>query len=173
MKIFAIVACTKDGGIGKNGQLPWPHMKEDMKNFMTLTKGPGKAVVMGRKTWDSLPERHRPLKDRVNIVISKTIEPDGCVVLNHPQLAIQYCLLNNIDEIWFLGGASIFDSLFDGGISVDRVYLTLFNHEDPECDTHFNLSRLYSRYVEEHMLGPFTQDGFTYKISELSDRKKR
>lgn len=166
MKIFFIVACTKDGGIGKAGGLPWPHMKEDMRNFTQLTKGEGKAVVMGRKTWESLPERHKPLAGRINLVVSSTLEDPRCIVVKSVSEAVQTCLMKDINELWFIGGQRIYNDLFELDIGVDRGYVTIFSHEDKGCDTHFNLSRLYSRYHEEHMTGPFEQGGYSYVIKE-------
>lgn len=78
----AILACTHDGGIGLNGKLPW-RLKEDMKLFKKITttiqnpndkeKGKLNAVIMGRKTWESIPMKFRPLPNRINIILSKTI----------------------------------------------------------------------------------------------------
>ena len=64
MKIHLIWAQDEKGGIGKNGQLPW-HIIEDLKNFKLLTKN--STIIMGRKTWDSLPIK--PLPERENIVL--------------------------------------------------------------------------------------------------------
>ena len=78
----AILACTHNGGIGLNGKLPW-RLKEDMKLFKRITttiqnpndkeKGKLNAVIMGRKTWESIPMKFRPLPNRINIILSKTI----------------------------------------------------------------------------------------------------
>ena len=66
-----ILAMDENNTIGIDGDLPWK-LKSDMKRFRALTTGDGfNAVVMGRKTWDSIPERHRPLPDRLNIVMSR------------------------------------------------------------------------------------------------------
>ena len=76
MKFNLIVAaCGKSLGIGNNGQLPW-RLQSEMKHFATTTKttqDPGKqnAVIMGRKTWESIPLKFRPLKNRLNIVLSR------------------------------------------------------------------------------------------------------
>jgi dihydrofolate reductase len=80
-----ILAATPSLGIGKNGTLPWPQLKKEMGYFARVTKrvaapvqGSGRkpinAVVMGRKTWDSIPERFRPLRDRVNVVVTRDVE---------------------------------------------------------------------------------------------------
>lgn len=74
--IEAIVAVDQAGGIGKAGSIPW-HLPADLKRFAKITKGPKgvtNAVLMGRKTWESLPEKYRPLKGRFNIVLSRDPE---------------------------------------------------------------------------------------------------
>ncbi|MCJ1242561.1 dihydrofolate reductase [Varicellaria rhodocarpa] len=91
-----IVATTRTMGIGLNGTLPWPPLKEEMAYFTRVTKRPQppsqkdrkhvNAVIMGRKTWESIPQKFRPLKGRVNVVISRTprelgftkLEGEGC-----------------------------------------------------------------------------------------------
>jgi dihydrofolate reductase len=72
-----VVACTRNLGIGLNGSMPW-HLPKDMAYFKKLTSTSGgsetrNAVIMGRKTWESIPAKFRPLSGRVNVVIS------GCV----------------------------------------------------------------------------------------------
>ena len=73
MKMAMIVAMDEDGCIGNQGDLPW-RLKSDMQRFKTLTEAYGfNAVIMGRKTWDSLPDSFRPLPERINIVMSRDI----------------------------------------------------------------------------------------------------
>jgi dihydrofolate reductase len=67
-KLVLIAAVAKNGVIGKDNALPW-HLPEDLKHFKQLTTG--HAVIMGRKTWESLPERFRPLPGRLNIVVTR------------------------------------------------------------------------------------------------------
>jgi len=73
IRLSIIVAATTANGIGKNGRLPW-HIREDMKFFAYVTQnapeGTQNAVIMGRKTWESIPAKNRPLSKRLNIVIS-------------------------------------------------------------------------------------------------------
>jgi dihydrofolate reductase len=67
-ELVLIAAVAKNGVIGKDNALPW-HLPEDLKHFKALTTG--HAVIMGRKTWESLPERFRPLPGRLNIVVTR------------------------------------------------------------------------------------------------------
>ena len=70
MSIEIVVAFDEEHGIGRLGSIPWNH-GEDVQRFRNLTIGA--VVVMGRKTWESIPERNRPLKDRVNCVLSRDL----------------------------------------------------------------------------------------------------
>lgn len=67
--IKVIVACSINGVIGRQGSLPW-HLPGDLRRFSSLTTG--NVVVMGRKTYESLPDKYRPLPDRVNIVLTRS-----------------------------------------------------------------------------------------------------
>lgn len=74
-----IVAVDSKMGIGKNNAVPW-HLPEEYKHFQRQTKAtkdPNRrnAVIMGRKCWESIPEKFRPLRNRINVVLSRTIEP--------------------------------------------------------------------------------------------------
>ncbi|CAI4227663.1 unnamed protein product [Auanema sp. JU1783] len=84
-----IVACDLDGGIGKNNSIPWT-LRKDMTYFMKSTchvedSKKRNAVIMGRKCWESIPDKFKPLKNRLNIVISRTLEPcrsDNLIITN-------------------------------------------------------------------------------------------
>jgi dihydrofolate reductase/thymidylate synthase len=68
-----IVAATQRGGIGLKGQLPWKSLPTDLKAFKKITSGTGQnAVIMGRKTWDSIPVQFRPLAGRISIILSRS-----------------------------------------------------------------------------------------------------
>ena len=80
MKNFSIIsAMDENRGIGKNNALPW-HLSADLKHFAEITKGG--VVIMGRKTWESLPEPYRPLPGRLNIVVSRSPQdlPEGTLL---------------------------------------------------------------------------------------------
>jgi dihydrofolate reductase len=100
--ISLVVAAAENGVIGHRGTLPW-RLPEDLKRFKALTMG--KPVIMGRKTWDSLPRR--PLQGRTNIVVTRNPDfcADGAFVAHNVSDAIAQA---NADEIMVIGGEAIF-----------------------------------------------------------------
>ena len=107
MKIAMIVAMDESGFIGKDGDLPW-RMSSDLKRFRDLTTGDGfNAVVMGRKTWDSLPDSYRPLPERTNIVLSRdsSLQIDGAEIALYDGRAVEIGYSEGCDELWVIGGA--------------------------------------------------------------------
>ena len=123
MKISIIVAMDEDGAIGKNDALPW-RLKSDMERFRKLTEGDGfNSVIMGRKTWDSLPEAFRPLPDRVNIVMSRDTEwsDEGAINALYVGRAIEIAFAEGSEECWIIGGSQIYRIFLD---RVDEIHLT-------------------------------------------------
>lgn len=110
-KVAAIVAMDEGRVIGKAGALPW-HLPEDLAHFKRLTSG--HVVIMGRKTWDSLPPKFRPLPGRVNIVISRSPKelslPEGVLACSSVEDAIAKAaeIASPSQIIWFIGGAQIY-----------------------------------------------------------------
>jgi dihydrofolate reductase len=104
-RINLIYARAANGVIGMGGAMPW-HLPEDMAHFKQLTLG--WPVIMGRKTWDSLPLRFRPLPGRTNIVITR--QPDWNETGAQPaaSLADALALCGQSEEIWIIGGAQIY-----------------------------------------------------------------
>ena len=115
MKMAMIVAMDEEGCIGKQGDLPW-RLKSDMIRFKNLTESDGyNAVIMGRKTWDSLPDSFQPLPERVNIVMSRDIgwsHDEAEVALYHGR-AIEIAYAEACDECWVIGGAQIYEMFID------------------------------------------------------------
>jgi dihydrofolate reductase len=102
------------GAIGNNGTVPW-HLTQDLRHFRALTVS--HPVIMGRKTWESLPKKSRPLPDRDNIVVSydDDYEAPGATVVDSIDEAISIAKIQSIpedgidrSEIWIIGGASVF-----------------------------------------------------------------
>ncbi|KAG8598460.1 hypothetical protein GDO81_002620 [Engystomops pustulosus] len=140
-----VAVCPPGQGIGKAGTLPWPLLRNEFKHFQRMTMTPtteGKqnVVIMGRKTWFSIPEKNRPLKERINIVLSKELmEPpkgahhlaksldEALDLLNTPELK------EKIDLIWIIGGSSLYKEVMDKPVN-QRIFLTRILQEF-ECDT--------------------------------------
>ena len=105
MGLNLIFARARQGVIGHNNTLPW-HLPEDLAHFKQTTLG--QPVVMGRKTWESLPPKFRPLPGRTNIVVTRqnNWQADGAVVAHSMQEAVSLCPANT--EIWVIGGAEVY-----------------------------------------------------------------
>ena len=107
MKMAMIVAMDEDGFIGRGNRLPWK-LSSDMTRFKELTEGDGfNSVIMGRKTWDSLPDAFRPLPERVNIVMSRDTDwqAEGAETALYIGRAIELAYAEGSDECWVIGGA--------------------------------------------------------------------
>jgi dihydrofolate reductase len=106
-RINLILARAANGVIGRNGTMPW-HLPEDLAHFKQQTAGA--PVIMGRKTWDSLPPRFRPLPGRRNIVVSR--QPDwhaeGAQRTSSLREALSLCEQAGSPEAWVIGGAQIY-----------------------------------------------------------------
>lgn len=111
MKIMMIVAMDEQGIIGKDETLPWK-LSNDLQRFKKLTVSDGfNAVVMGRKTWESLPNGFRPLPERLNIVMSRDTKwsDGGAEIALYPGRAIEIAYANGCDELWIIGGSQIYE----------------------------------------------------------------
>jgi dihydrofolate reductase len=116
------IARARNGVIGRDGALPW-RLKSDLAIFRAVTMG--KPVIMGRKTWDSLPKK--PLVGRTNIVLSRdgSFEPHGALVCEDfseaVQIAREQAEEDGRDEVCVIGGASLFELALK---RAGRIYLT-------------------------------------------------
>lgn len=126
--INIIVATANDNVIGRNNELPW-HYKEDLKYFKEKTSG--HPIIMGRKTFESLPSL---LSNRHHVVISRQANDneDNVSWVNSIQEAL--LLATSLDEeVFFIGGGSVYKQALD---YADRIYITRINL-DVDGDTHF------------------------------------
>ncbi len=109
MRVNLIFARSRNGVIGRDGALPW-HLPEDLAHFKRLTAGC--PVVMGRKTWDSLPPRFRPLPGRANLVVTRQVDWSAVgarAAGDLPQaLAICATLEPTPADVWVIGGAQLY-----------------------------------------------------------------
>ena len=131
--ISAIVAMDENNGIGFNGQL-LEKIPEDLRRFKLLTQE--KIVVMGRKTWDSLPKK--PLPNRLNIIISNKIKIIDTFTISMSIKEIKSRLKyasKDQDEEWFIiGGGQIYNELLS---FCDRIYITKIYKKYENVDTYF------------------------------------
>jgi len=105
MKLHLIYARARNGVIGKDNQMPW-HLPEDLAHFKRTTLG--QPVIMGRKTWDSLPARFRPLPGRANIVVTRQANwsAEGALKAGSIEEAMRLC--GEASDAWVMGGADIY-----------------------------------------------------------------
>jgi len=119
--MHVIVAMTMPSrGIGRNGGIPWDFIPDDMRHFRSLTIG--QTVIMGRKTWDSLP---RPLPDRRNVVLTRGNMDHE---MRDPANA----------DAWIIGGGEVYDATLSLYADlVDTVHVTVVAKEASGCDAFF------------------------------------
>ncbi|HUI09608.1 MAG TPA: dihydrofolate reductase [Bacteroidota bacterium] len=132
MKLAIIAAVGRNRAIGARGKLPW-HLSEDLKRFKRLTTG--SAVLMGRKTWESIG---RPLPGRRNVVLSSSPVP-GVETYASADDALR--ALAALERVFVIGGGSVYAQLLE---RADEIFLTLVDRE-VEADTYFP--------PYEHLLG--------------------
>ena len=142
-----IVAADIRKGIGKVGGLPW-HITDDLKHFKqvtTRTQSPGamNMVVMGRKTWDSLPEKFKPLPSRINCVVSRNpgLVLPGAVLkaagLEEALLLAGHPSPQAIEQVFVIGGAQLYQAAFAHPLC-RKIYWTQIHH-DFQCDTFIDI----------------------------------
>lgn len=129
MKAVLIAAMDRGGGIGKNNDLMW-HLPADMRFFRETTIG--HIVVLGRKNYESIPERFRPLPDRENAVLTRnrSYEAPGCIVF----YSLESCLEHYRDEmertVFIIGGGEIYKQALELNV-IKEMYIT---HVDKHYD---------------------------------------
>jgi len=150
--ITLVVAAARNGVIGKDGAIPW-RLPDDMKRFKALTLG--HTVVMGRKTWDSLPPKFRPLPGRRNVVVTHDPhwQAEGA-----ERLSLEAALTG---DVFVIGGAEIYRTAL---AVAGRIELTEVQ-ADFDGDAHFTFDRAPWREVarEDHV----GADGLAYSFVTL------
>ena len=157
-RISFVVAVSRNGVIGHDGGLPW-HISTDLKRFKAITMG--KPLIMGRKTWESLPKK--PLPGRLNIVITrqKNYRAEGAVVVADVPSALKAA--GAAEEICVIGGGEIFDMFL---AQTDRIYLTEVDLE-VDGDTFFpplDPAQWTETAREIHPQGPNDSAGFVLRV---------
>jgi dihydrofolate reductase len=121
--ISFVVAMDRNGLIGAGNRLPW-RLPEDMRRFRQITMG--KQVLMGRRTYETIPARFRPLPGRTNIVLTQQLDYDapGCTIVHSLSQALSAA--SEREELMVIGGALLYEQLLP---QADRIYLTLIDGE--------------------------------------------
>ena len=160
MIISVIVAIGKNNEIGRNNQL-LTRLPADLKHFKEITSG--HTIVMGRKTFDSLPKG--PLPNRENIIISrnKELKIEGATV--YPSLDYALIKLMDKEEIFIIGGAEIYKQIFP---DADKLYLTKIHAEFPDADTFFpEINSKEWRIVSQETFSADEKNPYNYTFLEL------
>ena len=137
--IKAIMACDEQGGVGRQGKLPWPHIERDFQWFMNQTIHG--VIVMGRSTWND-PQLGHPMPDRISYVV--TSRPESCEQA-HGHLSTNLC--DNIQhleskypskQIWIIGGVNLIEQTLP---IIDQFYLSRIP-DTYECDRFLPIEKL-------------------------------
>ena len=134
MKTSLIVAIAENKAIGKDNDLIW-HLPDDLRYFSRITKG--HYVIMGRKNFDSIPDKYRPLPSRPNVVVTRNNEfiAEGCDVVKSVEEGLELAKQNNEEEAFIIGGGQIYKHSLEENL-VDKLYITYVHHSF-EADVFF------------------------------------
>jgi dihydrofolate reductase len=163
-KLTFVVAEAQNGVIGRHGALPW-RLKSDMQRFKAATMG--KPVLMGRKTWESLPKR--PLPGRPNLVLTRDanlkvadawVYTDAAVMVAAGRAMAQ---ASGVDEVCVIGGAQLYEALAP---EAERIVLTQVNLA-PEGDAHLRLDLSVWREVSAEYVAASANDDADFVVRVL------
>ena len=136
MHFKLIVAMCNNRGIGNQNKLPWS-FSSDMKYFSRMTRGnDNNAIIMGRNTFESIG---RALPKRHNIILSNTKTPqteNNISFFNSIQSIINFCKEKEFDEVWVIGGESIYKQFLEINDLIKKIFIKKIN-KDCNCDTFF------------------------------------
>ncbi len=164
MKVALVAAVARDGVIGRDGGLPWS-LPEDMAHFREVTTG--HPVVMGRKTWESLPERFRPLPGRRNVVVTRnpTWTANGAERAGSLEEAL--ALVEDAERVSIIGGGELFAAALP---MADELLLTEVDL-DVDGDTFFpgwDRDSFVERGRDEHVADDGTRFTFVAYVRDTS-----
>jgi len=182
LRPFSVVvaAATSTFGIGKGGQIPWM-LKGDLKNFKRLTSAVSdekkqNSVIMGRRTWESIPSKFKPLGNRLNIVLSRNEKvreelsiPDEVLIATSLSEAVSQLSEGNhvssIENIFVIGGEAAYREAVASS-NCEKVHLTLVETEVPDADTFFPQLPA-TKYQMVSRSEPQEEDGISYSFADF------
>lgn len=163
MIISAIAAVAENGVIGNKGELPW-RLPDDMKFFQRTTVN--HYIITGRKNYESIPEKFRPLRDRVNIVVTRAegYQAPGAQVCTSLEAAIDIARLADQHEAFIIGGGQIYAEALEKGL-INRLYITTV-HGKPKGDVKFpDIGKGWKEvWTEKHEKDERHAYAFTFKV---------
>jgi dihydrofolate reductase len=133
--VILIAAIGKNNELGRNNDLLW-RLKSDMNFFKSTTSG--HWVIMGRKSWESLPPRFRPLPNRFNCVVSRNVvfQAEGAHLFSNVKSAIETARQSNAEKVFIIGGAQIYNQSLQENLA-DEMYLTHVDATFDDADVFF------------------------------------
>jgi dihydrofolate reductase len=164
--INIIVAMSNNSVIGKNNTLPW-HLPTDLKYFKDTTNG--HTVVMGRKCWESIPEKYRPLPNRKNIVVSRNKDyvAKGAIVINDLERILS-SNENNLEQIFIIGGAELYKEAFK---YANKLFLTqIFQDVDGDIILEGLNSKDWCLYEGSEI---YEENGFKFRFELYQKNNKK
>jgi dihydrofolate reductase len=173
MKIFSIIVAFDEArGIGRSGLLPW-HLPADLKHFKEITTAKNgtasNVVIMGRKTWESIPDKFRPLPGRLNVVITSRSDytlPQGVLRASSLDNALEVVCNKGdgeVGDIFVIGGAQVFGEAIVHPLC-QKVYLTRIQGYF-DCDVFF--PNIPKKFVETASSRKFQENEKTFSFSML------
>lgn len=174
MRVACVAALDARGGIGKNGGIPW-HLARDFRHFRLLTTvtthaGDRNAVIMGRRTWDSLPSRAKPLPKRLNLVVSRQHAlplPDDVLLAQSLPEALDQARERRVATAFIIGGGEIFRQAFTRGLC-STLYLTEIE-KDFQCDVFFP-EFSHDAWICTQRRGPFVEQGIAFSFCTYTQK---
>ncbi len=169
--ISIVVAISENNVIGKDNTLPW-RLSSDLQRFKEITSG--HPVILGRKTYESIPKKFRPLPNRTNIILTRNMD---FIIGDTPEIKIRHSLEKAIEtgkelggEVFVIGGSQIYEEAITRGL-VNKIYLTRV-HTEIEGDTN-NLTffpendwthwkEMYKEFHPAHPAGPKDDYDYTF-----------
>lgn len=134
MKLILVAAFAGEGIIGKDGGMPW-HCTTDLQHFRRLTTDDRAVCLMGRKTWESLPDKKLPGRKCVVLTSNpEGIDDDRCFSVASFEQARRYYANQGVAKMFLIGGGQLFNEYYH---HCDEMYLTHIHAEDVEGDTFF------------------------------------
>jgi dihydrofolate reductase/thymidylate synthase len=174
--IFNLIVCVDNNyGIGKNNNIPWTFTKDlkYFKNTTSIKKDDGSkpnVVIMGNNTYNSIPNNFKPLKNRINIILSKSIKSTenittSPIYFNEITKLFLYLdsIKTNINEVFIIGGSQIYELFLDYKL-INKICITVIKNSDFKCDTFFNFDK-YKKQFE------FENSYMTNDIDKLTDKE--